>query len=299
MKNFSINSYENGFLVAGFKKTSVTKLLFEKNLKAEEFYYHYSSLRPTVSSKKRYLSDVNKLIDDINNKEIEKIVYSRVISKPISKSAHTIFENLCSAYPSAFVYLITADGLGTWIGATPETFIDVEGSILKTTALAGTKTDTDTNWGAKEKEEQLLVSDYIENELARSNCINIEKTGPFTFNTGAVYHLKTDFSCEIEEKAIMNLIDNLHPTPATCGLPKHTAMARLMDIEPHERLLYTGFLGPFSLSNVKLFVNLRCMQIIDDEAYLYVGGGITSDSNAELEWEETVNKSKTLLKFLD
>ncbi len=40
------------------------------------------------------------------------------------------------------------------------------------------------------------------------------------------------------------------------------------------------------------------MQICTERVEIYVGGGITSESKAELEWEETVNKSKTMLKVL-
>jgi isochorismate synthase len=47
-----------------------------------------------------------------------------------------------------------------------------------------------------------------------------------------------------------------------------------------------------------LYVNLRCVQIQDNLGHIYVGGGITIDSNAESEWQETVNKSQTINKIL-
>ena len=47
-----------------------------------------------------------------------------------------------------------------------------------------------------------------------------------------------------------------------------------------------------------LFVNLRCMKIEDKLASIFVGGGITKDSNPEAEWEETVNKAQTMKKVL-
>ena len=47
-----------------------------------------------------------------------------------------------------------------------------------------------------------------------------------------------------------------------------------------------------------LFVNLRCMQISNQEAIIYVGGGITKDSNVEAEWEETVQKALVMKKVL-
>ena len=47
-----------------------------------------------------------------------------------------------------------------------------------------------------------------------------------------------------------------------------------------------------------LFVNLRCLQIKNNQALIYVGGGITKDSNPEKEWEETVAKSLTTKSLL-
>ena len=70
----------------------------------------------------------------------------------------------------------------------------------------------------------------------------------------------------------------------------------------YERDYYTGFLGELNIPQEKssvpktaLFVNLRCMKINDkNSASLFIGGGITEDSNAEREWEETISKSKTM-----
>ena len=50
--------------------------------------------------------------------------------------------------------------------------------------------------------------------------------------------------------------------------------------------------------STELFVNLRCLQVVDKKAIVYVGGGVTRDSDPESEWEETVNKSRTILKVL-
>ena len=48
----------------------------------------------------------------------------------------------------------------------------------------------------------------------------------------------------------------------------------------------------------RLFVNLRCAQLFENTAYLYVGGGFTKDSIPDLEWDETENKAQTLLKVM-
>ena len=48
-------------------------------------------------------------------------------------------------------------------------------------------------------------------------------------------------------------------------------------------------------TETELFVNLRCLRLKENSATLFVGGGVTKDSVPELEWEETVAKSRTIL----
>ena len=70
--------------------------------------------------------------------------------------------------------------------------------------------------------------------------------------------------------------------------------------ENYDRKYYTGYLGPWRLNNdLRLFVNLRCMEVKDDHLVLYAGGGITSKSVPEKEWEETIQKASTLLSVIN
>jgi isochorismate synthase len=46
-------------------------------------------------------------------------------------------------------------------------------------------------------------------------------------------------------------------------------------------------------------VNLRCCQVTKGKINLYVGGGYTKDSNPEMEWQETENKSRTILNLVE
>ena len=94
-------------------------------------------------------------------------------------------------------------------------------------------------------------------------------------------------------------IQLLHPTPAVCGLPKEIAKAFIDTYEGYNRSFYTGFLGELNRDFASdLFVNLRCMQIENNQAHLYMGCGITKDSNPEKEWKESVNKSMTMKRIL-
>jgi isochorismate synthase len=91
---------------------------------------------------------------------------------------------------------------------------------------------------------------------------------------------------------------DLHPTPAVSGTPRKDALDWIRSEEKHERQFYAGIIGSMDEHSMNLYVNLRCAQIIGSDIYLYVGGGFTADSIPEKEWEETENKSKTLLNLL-
>jgi isochorismate synthase len=113
-----------------------------------------------------------------------------------------------------------------------------------------------------------------------------------------VKHLRTDFSFTFNEQSIDEVIRGLHPTPAVSGLPQNLSLEVIRQIEPHNREFYSGFIGEIDNQNASIFVNLRCCQISRGKIYLYIGGGYTVDSNPEMEWEETENKSRTILDLI-
>lgn len=237
------------------------------------------------------------LIEELQEGIAEKVVFSRIESQDIKKSPIEIFNQLNDTYKKTFNYLISIENEGCWVGATPELFIESQGEQLKTVALAGTKLAS-REWTEKERIEQAMVSDFIDNVLKKyTNKITIN--GPKTVDAGPVQHLKTEFECQVSPQVLTQIINELHPTPATCGLPKEKALHIIQTMESHQRRFYTGFLGIVSPNEMKLFVNLRCMEIIESKAYLYLGGGITAQSVAEDEWDETLNKAKTLKAVLD
>jgi isochorismate synthase len=235
---------------------------------------------------------------------MNKFVFSRI--KKIgfdSSNCLKLFEKLCDTYPNAFIYLISSESEGTWIGATPETLIQTVNDSGFTMSLAGTKEVGTQEWSPKEYKEQEWVSTYILETLKLNGIKNIEGHGPYDSEAGNLIHLRTDFSFDLDSNETLSLARNLHPTPAVSGLPKSESIALINQIENHEldysRALYAGFLGFVGNRSSQLYVNLRCCQIFQDAAYLYIGGGYTEDSSAISEWEETESKSKTLISVLE
>jgi isochorismate synthase len=131
----------------------------------------------------------------------------------------------------------------------------------------------------------------------------IHETGPRTIAAGNVVHLQTDFRVDLPRAELMALanrvLHELHPTSAVCGMPKDKALSFILQHEGYDRSFYSGFLGPVHIDGQShLYVNLRCMQLGQNVAYLYVGGGVTADSCADAEWRETELKAGTLLAVL-
>jgi isochorismate synthase len=193
------------------------------------------------------------------------------------------------------------------MGATPEQLLKVNNNTFETIALAGTQKETVSNeviWHTKEKEEQQYVTDYIVTKLEKvASEVIVSK--PYSIKAGSIWHIKTDISGVLNSgSSLQEVVRLLHPTPAVCGFPKDKSKAFILENENYDRTFYTGYLGElnsgFSTDTISshLFVNLRCMEILDSQANLYMGCGITKDSVPEKEWEESINKSVTMKKVL-
>jgi isochorismate synthase len=95
------------------------------------------------------------------------------------------------------------------------------------------------------------------------------------------------------------MLQLLHPTSAVCGMPLDKSLEFLKLHEGYDRSFYAGYLGPVNVNNnINIFVNLRCMQLMDHQAQLYAGAGVTIDSIPEEEFEETEMKFNTLLNVI-
>jgi len=254
-------------------------------------------------SQEDYTAIIEKAKTEIAANNFQKVVLSRRIKLDFkNKNTISVFLQLLKKHPSAFTYLWCHPKAGIWLGATPEKLLSVKLNKLETMALAGTevaKMESDLIWGAKEKQEQQFVTDYIFKTLSDINIpVNIGKS--FNLKAGNLWHICTKITGTLTlNSSVKDLIKALQPTPAVAGLPRQKAIDFILENEQYNRSYYTGFLGILNQKNEsKLFVNLRCMQIKNKKAFVYVGGGITAESKAESEWHETKAKSQALLKLL-
>lgn len=302
---------ENGFVLAPFDnrlptvripkstsevvKTTVPEIAVEKDRVV---------IFECDTARREHLGLVGKTIATIFEGKAEKIVVSRIKDFDLFEfSLETLISRLFAAYPTAYRYVWFHPETGMWCGATPEVLVDVKDNRFQTMALAGTQPFKEgaISWRKKELEEQDFVTQAILDNL-KPYVEAIQTSKVQTVRAGTLLHLKTDIEAVMKKEpgVLAKIVRTMHPTPAVCGTPQEFSRDFIIENEHYTREYYTGFFGVIddNGASAALRVNLRCMKIVENTAYIMVGGGVTIDSNVEEEWNETQNKMQTMLQVL-
>ena len=253
-----------------------------------------------IPQHEEYLQKLEKAIEIIKQNNLPKLVISRPIAKEISSiNLEETYQLLCKKYPNTLCYLLISDE-EIWIGATPE----ILGKFNKKThefftmSLAGTL-PINEEWSEKEIEEQKPVTHYISEILKKYVTLSeVKESETYNHISGNIKHLRTDFTAKIEDNRLEELIEELHPTPAVCGIPKEFCKEKIIEIEQYNREFYAGYIKIETEEEIYYFVNLRCAKIYKNQVIAFAGGGITELSSPEKEWRETELKSQAILHHL-
>ena len=300
--NFEFRPGHHGYVVKPFHPSSLL------------FFYEFIKPLPAIPSgcikdndtssefrildKSEYGNYIDNIKASLNGNLDKKIVASRRHRVCHVTNPQKLFETLCARYPDAFVFFISVEEFGTWIGASPELLLQREGVKLMTMSLAGTRKAGDTSeWSDKNLKEQRIVTDFIRTTFGNIG-LKCREGELCTKRAGAIEHLMTTIQAEsLPATDIRELLSLLSPTPALSGFPKEYAIDMITRHEG-DRKLYGGFAGPiFADGNFILNVLLRCAHLSPYNSTLFAGGGITALSDPEEEWEETENKFATLKNF--
>ncbi|EJL9346743.1 isochorismate synthase [Staphylococcus pseudintermedius] len=197
-----------------------------------------------------------------------------------------------------------------FISQTPEQLFKVTNGMLSTKAVAGTIPRTHN-----EAQDQARINALLKNE---KNLIEhgivvesiLEDIRPFiqyadynrepqVLKNDHLYHLYTEIEGPLAHKSYIELIDDLHPTPALGGYPKARALEY---IEAHEfgaRGLYGAPVGMIDMyDDCEFIVAIRSMLMNHQQALLFAGAGIVKDSDAAEEVAETALKFKPMMVAL-
>jgi menaquinone-specific isochorismate synthase len=262
-----------------------------------------------VGGQRSYESAVSCAVARIARGEIEKIVLARAKDVRAASALDPLgmLNGMRQRFPDCTAFSV-ANGRGqSFIGASPELLLRVEGGVVFTEALAGSagrgsSASEDASLGGqllrsdKDLREQRIVLDSILQRLEPLG-LDLKFPGrPLLKRLSNVQHLHTPLEARLPKGVrLLDMLERLHPTPAVGGTPREVAVPLIADLEAFPRGLYGGALGWIdSNGGGEFVVGLRSALVDGPRARMYAGAGIVAGSSPEREFEETELKFKAM-----
>ena len=267
----------------------------------------YSSIE-----REQYETEIKKIKNYIKAGDVMQVVLSRQIRTPCHEAPINVYRALRALNPSPYMYFMNMKQFHI-VGSSPEILVRLEKGIVTIRPLAGTRKrgmtpeeDRQLEWDllndAKEVAEHLMLIDLGRNDIGR-----VSKTGSVVVTEkmmierySHVMHISSNVNGTLNPGVGMaDVIAATLPAGTLSGAPKIRAMEIIDEIEPVKRGIYGGSIGYLGWNgNMDMAIALRTAVIKDGQLYNQAGGGIVYDSNAALEWGETVNKSGAIFDAL-
>lgn len=268
----------------------------------------YQELAPDV-----YPMAVKQALRAINQGVFEKIVLARGIElladrdwKPLE-----MLNRLRERFAECFTFSFGGGDARSLIGATPERLLQIRNGLLLTEAIAGSAPRGKTAGedariarelldSKKDLHEHYCVRDSILRRLSRVGLVGRADSEPQLLTLANVQHLSTRIESEVDDSVhLLDILSEMHPTPAVGGSPREFALPRISEMEHIERGLYAGVVGWFNhLNEGEMIVGIRSALIEGNCARIYAGAGIVAGSDPEKEMNETELKLKAMLDVL-
>jgi isochorismate synthase len=262
-----------------------------------------------------WMAMVAAAVERIQQGSFEKVVLARDIQLVLDDRTNVFdidlaLQRLRESYPTAYIFAIQR-GERFFVGATPERLVLAQDGQIHTMALAGSvgrgeTEDEDAQLGVellrskKNKIEHDIVVAMVV-EALKNHCINVHVSStPQLLKLKNLQHLQTPIAGDlIPGRSILDVIAELHPTPAVGGFPRQTALEEIRNTEKLDRGWYAGPLGWIGASGHGEFaVALRSGLIDGTSATLFAGCGIVSNSEPQIEYAESLWKFQVMLRGL-
>ncbi len=222
-----------------------------------------------------------------------------------------LFLNLALRNPASHAAYFGQGPGRAFVSASPEGFLTVEGSALRTCPIKGSLAASPDPREDRRRRKALLASEKDRAELAmivdlmRNDLGRIAAPGsvrveafPELLSLPWIHHLRARIRARAGEGTdLWDLLTALLPAGSISGAPKPMAVALLEERERSRRGGYTGVSGWFGAGgDARLAVSIRSAEVEEGEIRFGVGGGITALSDPEAEYEETRAKARGFLE---
>ncbi|PQO26209.1 anthranilate synthase component I [Blastopirellula marina] len=273
---------------------------------------------PTIAYRSNFTQEdfeaaVRKCVEYIVAGDIFQVVFSQRLEVDIQSDPFEIYRTLRIVNPSPFMFFLRTPET-TLVGSSPEIMVRVMDGTVTVRPLAGTRprglTEAEDAHLAeelladpKERAEHVMLVDLGRNDVGRvakyrsvqlSDVMAIERYSH-------VMHITSNVTGELPEgKDAFDAMAACLPAGTVSGAPKVRAMEIIDEIEPNRRGPYAGAVGYIDYGgNMDTCIALRTIVIQDGIAYVQAGAGIVADSDPKMEYQETLNKARGILKAIE
>ncbi|MDD1716036.1 MAG: anthranilate synthase component I family protein, partial [Methanolinea sp.] len=220
-----------------------------------------------------------------------------------------VYGAIRSINPSPYLYYLNF-GDEVIIGSSPEMLVKVEGSLVQTVPIAGTRPRGRNEWeddklgremlaDPKERAEHLMLVDLARNDIGRISEFGSVRVPEFMEieRFSHVQHIVSRVSGTIRDGCDrFDALASCFPAGTVSGAPKIRAMQIISELEAHPRGVYAGAVGYFGFSDVLEFaITIRTLRVKDGMIEYSTGAGIVADSVPEKEFEETEHKAGAMM----
>ncbi|OBU34536.1 aminodeoxychorismate synthase component 1 [Photobacterium kishitanii] len=202
---------------------------------------------------------------------------------------------------------------GAILSVSPERFLQLNQSDIETKPIKGTRPrSSDTIEDAanalalqqapKDRAENVMIVDLLRNDIGRVAVPgSVRVPALFAIESfPAVHHLVSTVTGQLASNySATDLLRACFPGGSITGAPKVRAMEIIEELEPNRRSIYCGSIGYISrCGTMDTNIAIRTLVAYQHRLYAWAGGGIVADSNAESEYQETLDKLSKILPTL-
>lgn len=259
-----------------------------------------------------YIQAVEKARQYIIDGDIFEVNLSQRYSADISIEPLELYRRLRRINPAPFAAYLNMGEMQV-VSSSPERFLRVQGDRVETRPIKGTirrggspeEDESNAAWllnSEKDRAENMMIVDLERNDLGRICRYGTVKVTELAVleKYPTVYHLTSTVVGQLKEGINRaDIIKATFPGGSISGAPKIRALEIIEELEPVRRSVYTGSIGYFSFDgDLDLNIVIRTFLIKGSKAYFQLGGAVVYDSDAEAEYQETLDKGRALFKTL-
>ena len=261
-------------------------------------------------SREEFREMVAKCKDAIVSGEVIQIVPSQKFTAEADVSGLALYRALRMVNPSPYNFFMRVGGK-TLIGSSPEELVKLSGRVASTSPIAGTRPRGDTpardvelerelKADEKENAEHVMLVDLGRNDLGRvceTGSVKVENLAKVE-RYSHVMHLVSNVRGTLEKgRDAFDLLKAAFPAGTLSGAPKVRAMQLIAEFEKSPRGVYGGAAGYFSLTgDMDFAIVIRTLVKEGSRLVMRSGAGIVADSDADREYDETINKAKAIFE---